>query len=51
VYSDANADAVTTVVLDTARLSDASLARLGLDRADSQASDHLPIIVDIRPRR
>lgn len=51
LYSDANAEIVSAVVLDTARLSDESLARLGLDRTDSQASDHLPLIVDIKPRR
>ncbi len=51
VFSDANADAVNAFVLDTARLSDESLARVGLDRADSGASDHLPVVVDLRPRR
>jgi len=51
VYSDATADIANAFVLDTARLSDESLARLGLDRTDSEASDHLPLIVDIRPRR
>ncbi len=51
LYSDANAEIVTSLVLDTTRLTDASLARLGLDRTDSQASDHLPIIVDVKPKR
>lgn len=47
VYSDANAKVVNAFVLDTRRLSDESLARLGLDRDDSAASDHRPVVIDI----
>jgi endonuclease/exonuclease/phosphatase family metal-dependent hydrolase len=50
VYSDANAVAANAFVFDTGRLSDETLARLGLDRTDSEASDHLPVIVDLRAR-
>jgi len=43
------ARAVNAFTLDTARLSDAALARLGLYRDDSRASDHLPMVVDLIP--
>jgi hypothetical protein len=36
-------------VLDTTRLSDASLIGAGLQRGDTAASDHNPIVVDIKP--
>lgn len=47
IYGDANARVVNAFVLDTRRLSDESLARLGLDRADSACSDHRPVVVDL----
>ncbi len=34
-------------VLDTALLSDEALQRAGLERTDSAASDHLPLVVDV----
>lgn len=37
-----------SLVFDTERFSEAALARLGLRRADSRASDHLPVVVDFR---
>lgn len=37
-------------VLDTTRLDEASLARMGLAAADSGASDHLPVVADVFPR-
>ncbi|MEM7621735.1 MAG: endonuclease/exonuclease/phosphatase family protein [Planctomycetota bacterium] len=49
-YPDAGLRAVNSFVLDTWRLSDASLRQAGLQRRDSQASDHLPVIVDLVPR-
>jgi endonuclease/exonuclease/phosphatase family metal-dependent hydrolase len=49
LYSDANAQVVNAFVLDTSRLSDESLARMGLDRGDCNGSDHLPVIVDLKP--
>jgi len=45
-------DAVLTLsqsfILDTERLSVDELRRLGLERDDSRASDHLPVVVDFR---
>ncbi len=51
VFSDASLSTANAFVLDTRRLSDAALARIGLDRADSAASDHMPVVVDLLPRR
>lgn len=51
LYSDGVAEAVNTFVLDTSRLSEAALARLGLDATDTSASDHLPVVIDLRPSR
>ncbi|MEN0019318.1 MAG: endonuclease/exonuclease/phosphatase family protein [Planctomycetota bacterium] len=48
-YPDAMFEAVNAFVLETSRLSDASLEAMGLRRADSHASDHLPLIVDLLP--
>lgn len=50
IYSDASADAVQSYVLDTSRLSAKALARMGLDAGDTASSDHLPVVLDIRPR-
>jgi endonuclease/exonuclease/phosphatase family metal-dependent hydrolase len=49
LYSDSKADVVDSFVLDTRRLGPRTLARMGLDRTDSEASDHLPVVVDIKP--
>lgn len=50
-FSDASAWAVTAFVLDTAKLGQAALDAAGLLRDDSaNASDHLPVVVDLRPR-
>jgi len=49
VYSDASAQPVRQFVFDPARLSDAALAKMGLTRADAQPSDHLPVVIDLRP--
>jgi hypothetical protein len=49
LFSDGNAQIVNAFVLDTSRLSDESLARMGLDRTDCDGSDHLPVIIDIKP--
>jgi endonuclease/exonuclease/phosphatase family metal-dependent hydrolase len=51
IYSDASADAANAFVLDTRRLSDRTLAKLGLDRTDTGASDHLPVVVDLMPKK
>ncbi len=50
VYSDAQADMLHAFVLDTELLSANELASLGLESGDSLASDHLPLVVDLRPR-
>ncbi len=49
LYSDGSLQAVNAFVLDTRRLSDGSLARLGLERTDCDASDHMPLVVDLMP--
>lgn len=49
VYSDASVKAANAFSLDTRRLADDALARMGLTRTDSAASDHLPVVVDLRP--
>lgn len=49
-FSDASADVVNAFILDTRLLSAKALARMGLDAADSGGSDHLPVVLDIRPR-
>ncbi len=48
VYSDSGSVRTTnSFVLDTSRLSDATLASLGLQRSDTaDASDHKPVVVD-----
>ncbi len=49
LVSDASLRVADAFVLDTRRLSDASLARLGLERTDCDASDHMPVVVDVVP--
>lgn len=49
-YPDAAYEVVNAFVLDTALLSESELNRLNLRRTDHEASDHLPIVVDLRPR-
>ncbi len=51
LYSDAVAEAINSFVLDTSALSEAALARLGLDATDTAASDHLPVVLDVRSTR
>lgn len=46
LYSDSNARVSAAFTLDTGVLSDASLEAMGLQRTDSEASDHLPLVVD-----
>lgn len=49
LYGDQRADLVQAFVLDTSRLSEASLNRVGLQRGDTAASDHNPVVVDLKP--
>lgn len=50
LFSDASLNATQAFVVNTRRLSDAALARLGLERTDSDASDHMPVVVDIHAK-
>ncbi len=46
LYSDSNARVSAAFTLDTSVLSDTALQTMGLHRTDSEASDHLPMVVD-----
>jgi endonuclease/exonuclease/phosphatase family metal-dependent hydrolase len=48
VYSDASAVLERSFVFDPARLSDETLKSLNLNRNDAMASDHRPLVVDLR---
>jgi len=50
LYSDASAQVVQSFVVDTSLFSTKALARMGLDAGDTGASDHLPVVVDLKPR-
>lgn len=47
----ARAEVVNAFGLDARRLSDGALGRAGIERDDTLASDHLPLVVDLRPVR
>jgi endonuclease/exonuclease/phosphatase family metal-dependent hydrolase len=47
LIGDAQARVVNAFALDTTRLSDAALSQAGLQRTDSRASDHMPVVVDL----
>lgn len=49
-YSDANADVVSSFVFDTARFTAEVLAKMGVERGDSASTDHLPVVIDLKPR-
>lgn len=48
VYSGASSRAVNAFVLDDDRLADQSLERAGLERGDTSASDHRPVVLDLK---
>jgi exonuclease III len=50
LFSDAFATAAQSLAFDTTRLTEGALARIGLDRGDTGVSEHLPLVVDLRPR-
>jgi hypothetical protein len=50
VVGNAEGEVVNAFVLDGQRLSDEALAAIGIDRWDTGASDHLPVVVDVRGR-
>lgn len=51
VYSDSNSKHTNAFVFNTRRLSDESLARMGMARDDSSCSDHMPVVVDFLSRK
>lgn len=51
LFSDSSLMVADSFVLDTRRLSDAALMGIGLDVSDSDASDHMPVVVDFVTRR
>jgi alkaline phosphatase D len=50
-YSDNSLEVVNAFVLDTAILDPEALRVMGLQAEDSAATDHLPVVVDLSPRR
>ena len=48
LYDDSRSELEDAFMLNTRVLSDASLSAMGLERDDSKASDHLPMVVDLR---
>jgi len=48
VYSDASAVLERSFIFDPARLSDETLKSLNLNRTDAMASDHRPLVIDLR---
>ncbi|MCC6677598.1 MAG: endonuclease/exonuclease/phosphatase family protein [Phycisphaerales bacterium] len=49
LYSDSTAQVYQSFVLDTQRLAEETLARAGLNRTDTDVSDHKPIVFDVMP--
>jgi len=49
LYADAGAAVTNAFVLDLGRLTRRSVEAAGLDPTDTAASDHLPLVVDLRP--
>ena len=48
LVADAGVEIVQSFVLDTSLFTDASLRRAGLKRTDTDDSDHLPLVMDLR---
>ncbi|GJM19986.1 MAG: endonuclease [Phycisphaeraceae bacterium] len=51
VVGDARAAIERAFVVDAARLGDAALEAAGIERGDTNVSDHLPVVVDVRITR
>lgn len=47
LYAPSRIEVVNSFVLDSTILADETLARTGLDRGDSEGSDHMPVVVDV----
>ena len=50
LYSDSTLEVINAFMMDTTRFSNHSLAAYELKCEDSRASDHLPLVVDVRKR-
>lgn len=50
LYDGAGAAVRRSFTVDTRRLDQSALAAHGLERGDSAASDHLPVVLDLRPQ-
>ena len=50
-YSDSVVNIEEAFALDTSLLSDSVLKEAGLERKDTDSSDHLPIVLDISPKK
>lgn len=48
LFSDSTLEALQAFVINTRHLTDEALARLGVERTDSDASDHMPVVVDFK---
>ena len=48
VVGDSGVEVVRSFLLDTTLLNDAALRNAGLEQADTDDSDHLPIVIDLR---
>lgn len=51
LVGNAGAEVVDAFVFDASTLSAKSLAKMGMDRGDAEASDHLPVVVDLVARK
>ncbi len=51
VYSDASAKVASSFVLDVSRFTDTELTKMGIQREDAKASDHLPVVTDLLPAK
>jgi endonuclease/exonuclease/phosphatase family metal-dependent hydrolase len=49
LYSRSSLQATSCFAFDPGRLSSAALERIGVRRDDGLASDHLPLVLDVRP--
>lgn len=47
LYDDSRSELINALMLDTRVLTDGSLDAMGLERGDTTASDHLPMVVDL----
>lgn len=48
VVADGGVELERAFILDTSLLTDASLRAAGLERKDTEGSDHLPLVIDLR---